>query len=256
MNELMLPERQQRIRDRLSVDGRVIAASLAAEFGVSEDTIRRDLRDMAAAGLCERVYGGALPVANCLTSLAQRSAQDKPRKQRLARTLLSSMQARSVVFLDAGSTNLALAELIPDAFELTIITNAAAIALALAEKPSVETILIGGKFDRMVGGAVGAEAVEQLRHFTPDLCVIGTCGFSRSGILSVYGHEDAAFKRAAVSQAKETAVAVTTEKIGVSAPFQIAEPGQYHRLIVEEGLDADSLFAARQHGCQIQFART
>lgn len=251
----MLPERQERIRERLAADGRVLAASLAVEFGVSEDTIRRDLREMAAAGLCERVYGGALPVSNVRTSLALRLTQNKSQKQVLARKLIDLLQQQSVVFLDAGSTNLAVAESLPVALALTVITNAPSIALCLNDKPLVETILIGGKIDRMVGGAVGAEAVSQLCHLSPDLCLIGTCGFDEAGVLSVYEYEDAVFKRMAIQRAKQTAVAVTTDKIGIFAPFQIAEPGQYQHLVVEEGLDPEHLAAARNCGCNILFAR-
>ena len=63
MQDFLLRERQGVISERLRLNGRVLAAELALEFGVSEDTVRRDLREMAAAGLCERVYGGALPVS-------------------------------------------------------------------------------------------------------------------------------------------------------------------------------------------------
>ena len=72
MQDFLLRERQTVISERLKTHGRVLAAELALEFGVSEDTVRRDLREMAAAGLCERVYGGALPISPAHGSLTQR----------------------------------------------------------------------------------------------------------------------------------------------------------------------------------------
>ncbi len=92
--ELLLRERKTLIQERLKADGRVLAADLAAEFRVSEDTIRRDLREMAAAGLCERVYGGALPLAPSALSLSQRVAMAPERKAALARASVGFISAR------------------------------------------------------------------------------------------------------------------------------------------------------------------
>ena len=114
--ELLLRERKTLIQERLKANGRVLAADLAAEFNVSEDTIRRDLREMAAAGLCERVYGGALPVVPAAhTTLSERIAMAPERKAALARVAVGLIEPGMTVFLDAGSTNLAIAQLIePD----------------------------------------------------------------------------------------------------------------------------------------------
>src|SRR6478609_6037690 len=98
MQEFLLRERQSVISDRLRTDGRVLAAALAVEFGVSEDTVRRDLREMAAAGLCERVYGGALPLSPAGGSLKQRMAFAVDRKQALARAAVAEIVAGSTVF--------------------------------------------------------------------------------------------------------------------------------------------------------------
>ncbi len=255
MIELMLPERQEKIRVRLAADGRVLAASLAEEFGVSEDTIRRDLRDMAAAGLCERVYGGALPVSQGRTSLSQRLNVDRDRKRVLARAMVSLIEPGSVVFFDAGSTNLAIAEMLPDALVFTAVTNAPSIAVCLNDKPSVGTILIGGTVDRMVGGAVGAQALESVSRLAPDLCFIGACGLDEEAVLAVFSFEDAAFKRAIMARSRRTATAVTKEKFTISAPFPIALPGQYHCLVTEEDADPSRLAAIQARGCDVIIAR-
>jgi DeoR/GlpR family transcriptional regulator of sugar metabolism len=251
MTELMLPERQSRIRQRLAQDGRVLAASLALEFSVSEDTIRRDLREMAAAGLCERVYGGALPVGLANTSLRQRMSVAMERKRALAEVCIRQIMPRTVVFFDAGSTHLAIAEALPDDLALTAVTNAPAIAMALAEKPEVETILIGGLMDRVAGGAVGARAIEALSGMRFDLCLIGTCGIDAQGGLSAFGYEDAALKQFAITRSSRVLVAATTEKFSVSAPYAVARAAQYHCLVVEEDADPVRLQIIREEGCEI-----
>src|SRR6478735_8994127 len=136
MNELLLQERQSAISRKLQTHGRVLAAELAAEFGVSEDTVRRDLREMAAAGLCERVYGGALPVSPAGGSLNRRAGIARDRKLALATAAVSQIATGSMVFFDAGSTNLAIATALPMDLPLTAATNAPAIAAALMEKPA------------------------------------------------------------------------------------------------------------------------
>ena len=141
--ELLLQQRQRLIQDRLRVSGRVLAADLADEFNVSEDTIRRDLRELAAAGLCERVYGGALPVTPGSTTLSQRVGQAPERKAALAAAALPFIKPGMTVFFDAGSTNLAIARALPNDLELTAVTNTPLIAAALMEKPLVELIVIG-----------------------------------------------------------------------------------------------------------------
>lgn len=114
MTELLLDERQTRIQQLLEQSGRVLASELAESFGVSEDTIRRDLREMAAAGLCKRVYGGALKAAPSYAPLAERDTERPEAKTALATTLAGLIEPNMTVFLDSSSTNLALARLLVD----------------------------------------------------------------------------------------------------------------------------------------------
>lgn len=122
ISELLLGERQTRIQDRLARTGRVIAAELAEELGVSEDTIRRDLREMASAGLCRRVYGGALQMTPA-APFTERVGVDVERKEALARAIVPLIPVGSTVFLDAGSTNLAVARALPSDANLTVATD-------------------------------------------------------------------------------------------------------------------------------------
>src|ERR1035437_8988748 len=119
--EFLPQERQRLILDRLEREGRVIAQELAQQFCTSEDTIRRDLRELAAAGRCHRVYGGALPIPPASTSLAERVAVLPTRKQALGVTLASLMPAGQVIFVDAGSTNLAAVRALPEEHALIIV---------------------------------------------------------------------------------------------------------------------------------------
>ena len=250
MNELLMQERQTVISRKLQTHGRVLAAELALEFGVSEDTVRRDLREMAAAGLCERVYGGALPVSPVGGSLKQRMGVGIDRKRALALAAVSQVMPGSMVFFDAGSTNLAIASALPPDMALTAATNAPAIAAALMEKPAVNVILIGGMIDRQVGGALGAKAIRDMESLSPDLCILGACGIDLTAGVTTFGFEDAEFKRFATSKSRNVLVAVTSEKFGTAAPHAVLPVAHCECLVVEGDVGPDLLMQYRDRGCR------
>lgn len=136
-------ERQQLIQDRLGRYGRVIATDLASEFGVSEHSIRRDLSALAAAGLCKRVYGGAILMRESEGPMNIRVLQDSSRKDRLGKTAASFLTSGQHVFIDAGSTNMAIASAIDPQLQLTVTTNSPLIAVQLMRLPCAEVILLG-----------------------------------------------------------------------------------------------------------------
>ena len=106
----MLPaQRRDLLLDRLRRDGRLVAKDLAAELGVAEDSVRRDLRELAAAGLCQRVYGGALPVSPATADYAGRASVAPESKQRVAAAAVRLVHPGSTVILDGGTTALAVA---------------------------------------------------------------------------------------------------------------------------------------------------
>src|SRR4029079_18570404 len=121
---MLTDERHQIIRDRLAVEGRVLAGELASRFGVSEDTVRRDLREMAKAGQCRRVYGGAVAAAPFAAApVSLRGGHAVEEKMRLARAAVALLSSGQSLFIDGGTTNAAIASAIPRDLELTIATN-------------------------------------------------------------------------------------------------------------------------------------
>lgn len=249
--DLLLRQRQTLIKDRLDASGRVLAVDLAREFGVSEDTIRRDLREMAAAGLCERVYGGALPLAPGGTTLVRRVGESMDRKRALAAAALPFIRDGMTVFFDASSTNLAIAQAVPANAVLTAITNTPTIATELMDRPNVEIILIGGRIDRQVGGSVGAAAQREIMSLRPDLCILGACGIDAGAGITAFDYEDAAFKRLAVQQSAAVLVAVTADKIATSAPHAVVPAERCTTLIVEDGGPEAAISAFRKQGIDV-----
>lgn len=231
--EALPDERQQYISTLLATTGKVLAADLSKKFGVSEHTIRRDLADLAKAGGCRRVYGGAVALAPSSGNLLQRTGEQTDRKDALAQTALRLLTADQCLFLDAGSTNLAIAQAIGRDIPLTIVTNSPAIATALLDKDNVTLITLGGQVDRKIGGTVGVLAVEAINRLTFDLAFLGACAIDAQEGLTVFSLEDASFKRAVLARSGATAVAVLNEKLRCVARHHVASLDAISTIIVE-----------------------
>ncbi len=236
-------ERQSRILGELRAKGRVAAQDLAQAFGVSEDTVRRDLREMAGRGECERVYGGALLPGGQTVPLKTRIGEQPDRKGMLGRKVVELLGEGSVVFFDAGSTNLAVARSLAEGFRLTAVTNTPAIAAELSGRPGVELIMIGGRVDPAVGAALDSTAIRQLESIRPDVCILGACGLTLEDGLAADVFEDAAFKRMACAASKTSLAAITSDKLGLGAAFHVHALEAPLSLVLEA--DADEALMAQ-----------
>jgi len=244
MAELLLHERQSIIRTRLAERGRVIAADLALEFQISEDTVRRDLREMAAAGLCRRVYGGALPATEGTSNTLLKRLSEKPeRKDALARAAVALLRPDMTVFIDAGTTNLAIAQAIPADLPLTIVTNAPMVAASLIDRAAIDVVMIGGRVERKSGAVLGTKAMQDGRDVHPDLCILGSCGLDRQTGVTASFYEEAEFKRFIARQSRRVMAAVTNEKLGLPAPFSVLALSELGTVVIE--FDADAAIAGQ-----------
>lgn len=246
--------RRQTIRERLLAGAPVLANDLAAEFAVSEDAIRRDLRALAQEGICARVYGGALPLSPASAPMAERLVLHAPQKARLAAVALGLLNRGDCVFLDASSTHLELARLIPEDSGIRIVTNSVPIVAELMRKPGLETSILGGRINAHVGGAVGAEALAALAGYRIDLCFLGACACDPAEGLFGFDPEDVAFKRALLRAAQRSAVLLTSYKLATRAPYRICQTADIACYV----LAADAPAACRERlielGCSVHTA--
>jgi len=243
-------ERQQLILERLQRDGKVIAADLAQEFRVSEDSIRRDLRDLAAQGLCRRVYGGALLAVN-IPPLGERHAERTELKRALVRTALGLIGTGQILFIDAGSTNTVLAKMLPDHSDLTVVTNAPDVALAVLGRPGFDVIMLGGKLDPAIGGAIGSRTVRQAQDIRADLCFPGVCAIDPQRGLWTYDEEETVFKQAIIEASGETVAIATPDKLVASATHHTAPITGISHLVVASDTDATVVARYRAAGVTV-----
>ena len=215
-------QRQDLIHQMLTETGRVIGADIARQLGVSEHTIRRDLQVLARKGLCKKVYGGAVSQLQKSASFETRVAQSVSEKSDVARRCAELIKPDTCIFIDAGSTYLAMVDFIPETFELTIVTNSPQIASALSSRQSGELILLGGKVSPKTGSTLGLDTVNQVRNMIFDQTFIGVCGLDpQAGLTAVY-YEDACFKKEVIAQSNEVIAAVIADKMCQVARYKVA----------------------------------
>ncbi len=248
----ILPSSRRRvIAARLGEGHAVLANELAGEFGVSEDAIRRDLRALADEGLCQRVYGGALPLSPASGPMASRAVEDAGRKQALARRAIELVEKRQTLFLDSGSTNLQLAGLLPQDASLTVITNSVPIAAALMSRDGIATVVIGGSLNTLVGGCVDARSIAEMRRYRIDLCFLGACALSVRDGLAGFDLPDVDFKYALIENAASTALMVTTAKLETSAPYHIGAISELGAYVLEADAPQGIASALRRTGAKV-----
>lgn len=219
---MLTQDRKALLLDRLARDGRLIAADLAQELALSEDTIRRDLRDLAAEGRLLRVHGGALPISPTHAPVSTRQSLHPRAKSALARAAAGLIRPGQIVLMDGGTTHLALIARLPPGLACTIVTHAPAIAAALEPFPAIEILLIGGPILRLSMVATGTQATEGYAAIRADLCFLGVTGLHPDTGLTTGHPEEAQLKARMIRSAAETVVLATPDKLGATSPFRIA----------------------------------
>ncbi|UBF27616.1 DeoR/GlpR family DNA-binding transcription regulator [Kovacikia minuta CCNUW1] len=234
---MLTAERRQFILETLRRDGKVLSSQLSADLHVSEDTIRRDLRDLADSGLLQRVHGGALPKSPTAYSYTTRQNQAPQAKEAVAKAAAKLIQPKQVVILDSGTTTFLVAQHLPPDLEATIITNSPPIATVLSNYAHIDVLVLGGRLNKELRVAVGAATIEALQMFRADLCLLGIAGLHPELGITVYDLEEAHVKRAMVARAAEVAALASSEKLGTAAPYVIGQIGELTHLVTEATVD-------------------
>ncbi|WP_312044476.1 DeoR/GlpR family DNA-binding transcription regulator [Erwinia sp.] len=244
-------QRQTLIRQQLLEKGRVVCATLAEQLNVSEHTVRRDLQELAREGVCKKVYGGAVSVLASPGDLLARTEKNSAEKARLGLACSRLVNPQSVIFIDAGSTNLAFAHALSPDVALTAVTHSPLIAAALMKLPRCEVIMIGGRLHKATGGSLGITAFSQIQDIRFDQLFLGGCALDSEEGLTGFDYEDVEFKKALKSRSEEIIVAVTREKIPGVARYTVAACEELTQLVVEADLPAETLAAFREKGVSL-----
>ena len=249
--DVLTSHRRKHILETLRRTGAIVAKDLSAELEVSEDTIRRDLRELAAEGLLQRVHGGALPSSPAVGNFAFRLNVATDEKKSIGRAAAGMIRPGQVVILDGGTTAVQIARHLPAELRATVVTHSPTIAVELVEHPNVEVILIGGRLFKHSVVAVGAPAIENIGKIRADTYFMGVTGIHAEAGLTTGDFEEAHVKRALSASAAETIVLGSSEKLNAVSPYVIAPLSAITGMIVSDQVKAKSLGAFSRLGITI-----
>ena len=234
-------ERQHAIAGLVVDRGRVSVTGVAEQFGVTTETVRRDLAVLERAGVLRRVHGGAVPAAALTlveTALAERHATHAEAKRKIAAAALDLLPARGgSLLLDGGSTTAALAEVLPTDRGLLVATNSVPIAARLATTPGITLHVLGGRVRGLTQTAVGDSTVRALADLRVDVVFLGTNGITPGHGLTTPDEAEAAVKRAMVRAGQRVVVLADSSKLGREHLVRFAALDDVDVVVTDGGAD-------------------
>ncbi len=249
-------ERHAAILEKARTGGRVDVGGLAAYFDVTPETVRRDLTSLERHGLVRRVHGGAIPVDRLgfEPGLQDRDATMAAEKLRIAKAALSEVPPEGAILLDAGTTTARLAELLPTDRELTVVTNALPIAIALAPRSNLTVLSVGGRVRGRTMSIVDQWALRVLAETVVDVAFLGMNGISLERGLTTPDLGEAAVKQAMVRAARHVVVLADHTKIGNDCFAHVCRLDEVDIVISDNELDASVALDLQAAGPRVVLA--
>jgi DeoR/GlpR family transcriptional regulator of sugar metabolism len=248
---MLASQRQAIILEHVRRQGAVRVSDLTDMLGVSDMTIRRDLDVLARRGGIEKVHGGATLVG--MSSAAEpgfemKSQREQPEKDGIASRAATLVSPGSAIGVGAGTTTWALARLLVDVPNLTVVTNSIPVAdmLHRAKRPDQTVVLTGGIRTRS-DALVGPVAVSVIRSLHLDLLFLGTHGIDERGGLTSPNLMEAETNRAFIEASRRLCVLADHTKWGVVGLSSFARLDEVDVLVTDSGID-DAARAVLEEG--------
>jgi DeoR family fructose operon transcriptional repressor len=251
-------ERQQAIAQLVAERGRVAVTAVAEQFGVTTETVRRDLAVLERAGMLRRVHGGAVPagaLALVETGLPERHGTRTEAKRKIAAAALDLLPGRDgSIVLDGGTSTAALAELLPGDRRLFAATSSVPIAARLAGAAGIELYLLGGRVRGITQTAVGAATVAALADLRVDVAFLGTNGVTGDHGFSTPDESEAAAKRAMVRAGQRVVVLADSAKLGREHLVRFASLEDVDVLVTDAEADPAAVAELEDAGLEVVVA--
>lgn len=230
---------------------KVKSSELSKMLSVSEDTIRRDLKELAEQGMIRKVHGGAMANSVMPTSFKDQNIHRIEQKRSIAEKAQKLLCSGQVLLIDGGTTNLELVRLFPLELEATVFTNSIAIAHELCDHSQIETILLGGKVYKSAKITIGTDVINYLDEIHADIGFIGTRSIHAELGITTTRREEALVKKKITEVSQKVVSLVISEKIGTFQPFKVAPPEEIDLIITELSPDDDLLEPFRKKGIEV-----
>jgi len=247
---MLKKERQAYIIQQINVHNKVLSSDLSTQLDVSEDTVRRDLQELAEEGKLIKVHGGALSKSFHFT-LESPTIYSLPEKKSIAYKAIQLIKDGMMVVLSGGTTIRELVKALPPELNATFITVSVPIALELLEHPTSEVIFFGNKLLKNAQMAVGAEVVQRLGQIKADLCFLGTNSIDATFGITDLEWEIIEVKKAMLKCAHKTVSLAISEKLNTIQRLQVCKPEEIDMLITELEPDDPILAPYREKGLTV-----
>jgi DeoR family glycerol-3-phosphate regulon repressor len=234
---MALSLRQNEILEIARLEGHVVVEDLAVRLGVTVQTIRRDLSDLAEAGKLDRVHGGAvMPAGVTNIGYDERRSLQAEAKAAIARACAAQIPDNSSLFINIGTTTEAVARALLQHQNITVVTNNMNVANILVANESCAVIVAGGVLRRSDGGLVGDLTTEAIEGFKVDYAIIGTSALDADGDLLDFDPQEVRVSRAIIRQARRTYLVTDATKLSRSAPVRITSLAGIDAIFTETAL--------------------
>lgn len=244
-------ERQFSILNQLKENKRVLSNELGQMLNVSEDTIRRDLKELASQGKLLKVHGGALTTSQKVFSYHESAILDHDIKSEIAQKALTLIENNDVIILGGGTTNLELVNILPENLSITVFTYSLPVALRLSEHSSIEVIFFGGRIMKQARITIGLDTIQQVSNIRADACFLGSSGIDIGTGLMEIDLDVSQLKKALVNISDKVIIMSTSEKIDTKQRFLVCELDRINTLITELDPESKKLEAFKKRGLQV-----
>jgi DeoR/GlpR family transcriptional regulator of sugar metabolism len=249
---MLQQERHNKILDLLSDNGRVYSSELSINFDVSEDTIRRDLKQLDECKLLRRVHGGALPLQQNAIAYRERQNEIDPLKLKVALCALPFIKPHQTILIDSGTTCLQLAMNLPTNFNFTVVTPSPLVATKLMHHDNIELILLGGRIYKPAVMALGATTNAMLSKIHFDTSFIGISALHPNKGLSIDRIDEAETLSTIIEQSEQVIALGTAIKLGTMATYKVCDSKKLSVLITDPKSDPKILSLLEKQGIQIK----
>jgi len=251
--------RQRERLDRISalLDDRPFwsVAELATRFDVSEETVRRDVRQLEQSGRARKMHGGvSLPGGRIEAPYRVRLREQAAAKQRIGRAATAAVQPGMTLLIDSGSTSFWLARALVGMRDLTIVTNSVEIAYEMLGRPGQRVFLAGGRINADYHAAFDAGALAYARGFVPDLAVLSITAIEAERGFLDFDADEAMFKRALLDRARRVMVVADATKFARQGACHVTGFGEVDELVTDAAPPASIAAAAAAAGMAIRIA--
>ena len=252
---MFLEERQAKILAMLERDGKVLVKELAEIFGVTEDSIRKDLSSMELEGKLKRTYGGAVTIEEKLqmTEAQRRRISDVEAKRKIAAVAVKLIQPQDLTFIDISTISIAIAQILEKTdTNYKILTNMVDVLVMLARNPKIDLFFAGGQINRSRDGFSDVLNLEFISNFRPDISFVGASGVDiKKNSLTTRNAADGIQKARMIELSKNSYIIAESRKIGVEGNYRFATLDKVTGIITEGKLSDKLSEAAEKLGVKI-----